>query len=81
MHLSGRAGRRPFALSIARDPDGDPHAHVTIELGDRPPVRQRLTLPRLGDPDLLVHVLWARLRDPVFERTLRGAVPLLEAAR
>jgi glucose-6-phosphate dehydrogenase assembly protein OpcA len=81
MHLSGRVGRRPFALSIVRDPDGDPHAHVTIELGDRPPVRQRLALPRLGDPDLLVHVLWARLRDPVFERTLRGAVPLLEAAQ
>jgi glucose-6-phosphate dehydrogenase assembly protein OpcA len=57
------------------------HARVTIDMGGGPTVRQRLTLPREGDPDLLVHVLWASRRDPVFERSLAEATPLLEALR
>jgi glucose-6-phosphate dehydrogenase assembly protein OpcA len=79
VRVSGRTGRRPFSLLIERDPGGDGHAHVTIGLGTSPPLRQRLTLPRMGDPDLLVHVLWAQLRDPMFHGALRAARPLLEA--
>jgi glucose-6-phosphate dehydrogenase assembly protein OpcA len=81
IRLAGKSGRRAFTFTIERDPDGDKHAHVTIELGSGPPVRQRLTLPRMGDPDLLVHVLWANQRDPVFQGALLAAVPLLEAMR
>ena len=81
VRLAGRRGRRAFMLTIERDPDGDNHANVTIRLDGGEPVRQRLTLPRLGDPDLLVHVLWANQRDPVFHGALRAAVPLLEAMR
>jgi hypothetical protein len=80
MRIAGRAGRRAFGLTIERDPGGDPHAHVTIELGEGRPVRQRLPLPRMGDPDLLVKVLLGSLRDPVFHRALASAIPLLEAA-
>lgn len=79
VRITGRAGRRPFALLVERDPEGDGHAHVTIELGTGPPLRQRLTLPRMGDPDLLVHVLWSQHRDPMFQGALLAARPLLEA--
>jgi glucose-6-phosphate dehydrogenase assembly protein OpcA len=81
VRLAGRRGRHAFALTIERNPDRDNHAHVTIQLDGGEPVRQRLTLPRLGDPDLLVHVLWANQRDPVFYGALRAALPLLEAMR
>jgi glucose-6-phosphate dehydrogenase assembly protein OpcA len=81
VRLAGRRGRHAFTLTIERDPDGDNHAHVTIQLDGGQPVRQRLTLPRLGDPDLLIHVLWANQRDPVFHGALRAATPLLEAMR
>jgi glucose-6-phosphate dehydrogenase assembly protein OpcA len=81
VRMSGRRGRRAFTLTIERDPDGENHAHVTIQLDGGQPLRQRLTLPRLGDPDLLVHVLWANRRDPVFHGALRAATPLLEAMR
>jgi glucose-6-phosphate dehydrogenase assembly protein OpcA len=81
IRLAGRSGRRAYTFTIERDPDGDKHAHVTIELGGGPPVRQRLTLPRMGDPDLLIHVLWANRRDQVFHDALVAAVPLLEAMR
>jgi glucose-6-phosphate dehydrogenase assembly protein OpcA len=81
VRLTGRSGHRAFALSIEHDPAGDHHAHVTIELDGGEPVRQRLTLPTMGDSDLLVHALWASHRDPVFGRALDGAAPLLEALR
>jgi glucose-6-phosphate dehydrogenase assembly protein OpcA len=81
VRLTGRHGRRAFTLTIERDPNGDNHADVTIQLDGGQPLRQRLTLPRLGDPDLLVHVLWANQRDPVFHGALRAATPLLEAMR
>jgi glucose-6-phosphate dehydrogenase assembly protein OpcA len=81
VRLAGQRGRHAFTLTMERDPDGDNHAHVTIELDGGEPVRQRLTLPRLGDPDLLIHVLWADPRDQVFHGALRAAVPLLEAMR
>lgn len=81
VRVTGRTGRRSFSLLIERDPEGAGHAHVTIELGSGPPVRQRLTLPRMGDPDLLVHVLWAHQRDPMFHGALRAAAALLEAMR
>lgn len=81
VRLAGRRGRHPFTLTIERDPDGENHAHVTIELDHGAPVRQRLTLPRMGDPDLLIHALWANQRDPVFHAALRAATPLLEAMR
>lgn len=81
VRMAGRRGRRAFTLTIARDPNGDNHANVTIQLDGGRPIRQRLTLPRLGDPDLLVHVLWANQRDPVFHGALRAATPLLEAMR
>jgi glucose-6-phosphate dehydrogenase assembly protein OpcA len=57
------------------------HARVSIDMGGAPTVHQRLTLPREGDPDLLVNVLWASRRDPVFERSLVAAKELLEALR
>jgi glucose-6-phosphate dehydrogenase assembly protein OpcA len=81
VRLAGRRGRRAFALTIERDPHGGNHANVAIQFDGGQPVRQRLTLPRLGDPDLLVHVLWANQRDPVFHGALRAAVPLLETMR
>jgi glucose-6-phosphate dehydrogenase assembly protein OpcA len=81
VRLAGRRGRHAFTLTMERDPDGDNHAHVTIQLDGGEPVRQRLTLPRMGDPDLLIHVLWANQRDPVFHSALRAATPLLEAMR
>ncbi|HXM59147.1 MAG TPA: glucose-6-phosphate dehydrogenase assembly protein OpcA [Candidatus Dormibacteraeota bacterium] len=81
VRIAGRSGRRAFTLLIERDPEGDGHAHVTIELGNAPPLHQRLTLPRIGDPDLLVHVLWAQVRDPMFYGALLAAMPLLEALR
>jgi len=79
--LAGRRGRRTFSLSLERDPGGDDHGHLEIVFDGGPPVRQRLSLARLGDPDALVHVLWARPRDPVFDGALRAATPLLEAMR
>jgi glucose-6-phosphate dehydrogenase assembly protein OpcA len=81
VRLSGHHQRRRFTLTIERDAEGDDHAHVTIQLDGGEPVRQRLTLPRLGDPDLLIHVMWANRRDPVFQGALRAAAPLLEALR
>jgi glucose-6-phosphate dehydrogenase assembly protein OpcA len=81
VRIAGRAGGRALTLTVERDPDGDRHAHVTMELGGGAPVRQRLALPWLGDPDLLVHVLWSGVRDPVFERALVSSLPLLEPAR
>ncbi|HEY4027069.1 MAG TPA: glucose-6-phosphate dehydrogenase assembly protein OpcA [Candidatus Dormibacteraeota bacterium] len=81
IRLTGKSGRRAFTFTMERDQGGDPHGHVTIELGSGPPVRQRLTLPRMGDPDLLVHVLWANQRDPVLHGALQAAVPLLETMR
>lgn len=80
IHLSGQTNEGPFKLAIERDRDLGNHAHVTIELGGEP-IRQRLTLPRMGDPDLLLHVLWASHRDLVFESTLVSAATLLEALR
>jgi glucose-6-phosphate dehydrogenase assembly protein OpcA len=80
LRLAGGSGHRAFTLTIERSPHGDPYARVTIELGEGEAVRQKLTLPRLGDPDMLVHVLLGSLRDPVFHRTLSGASALLEAA-
>jgi glucose-6-phosphate dehydrogenase assembly protein OpcA len=77
--LSGQAGHRSFALSIARDAGGG-HADVVIELGGEP-LRQRLTPPRMGDPDLLIRVLWASHPDPVFHDALAAATPLLESLR
>jgi glucose-6-phosphate dehydrogenase assembly protein OpcA len=81
LRLAGRSGHRAFTFTIERDPDGEKHAHVTIEMGQGEPVRQRLTLPRMGDPDLLIHVLWANQRDPVFHDALLSARTLLEAMR
>lgn len=81
VELAGRAPRRSFKLTIERDPEGANHAHVTIELDGGEPVRQRLALPRLGDPDLLIHVLWANQHDAVFHGALRAAAPLLETMR
>jgi len=79
VRLAGRARGKPFALLIERDPGGADHAHVTIDLGGAAPLGQRLTLPRAGDPDLLVHALWAGRREQVFLGALRGATPVLEA--
>lgn len=81
VRLAGRRGQRTFVLTINRDPDGANHAHVAIELDGSDTVHQRLTLPRLGDPDLLVHILWGSQHDPVFRGSLLTARPLLEAMR
>jgi glucose-6-phosphate dehydrogenase assembly protein OpcA len=80
VRLSGQHGRRTFTLAIQRDAEDD-HAHVSIQLDGSEPVRQRITLPRLGDPELLIHVLWSNRHDPVFNGALRSAVALLEAMR
>jgi glucose-6-phosphate dehydrogenase assembly protein OpcA len=79
--LSGRHGQRTFALAIDRDTEGGDHAHVSIRLDGGEPVLKRITLPRLGDPELLIHVLWGGRHDPVFHGALRAAAPLLEAMR
>jgi glucose-6-phosphate dehydrogenase assembly protein OpcA len=81
VRLSGHHGRRAFTLAIERDTEGDDHAHVSIQLDGGEPVLQRITLPRLGDPELLIHVLWADRHDPVFNGALRAAAPLLQAMR
>jgi glucose-6-phosphate dehydrogenase assembly protein OpcA len=81
VRLAGHRGRRTFTLTIERDAEGGDHAYVTMQLDGGAPVRQRLTLPRLGDPTLLINVLWASQRDPVFHGALRAAAPLLEAMR
>lgn len=81
VRMAGRRGERTFVLTISRDPDGGHHADVVIELDGSDPVNQRLTLPRLGDPDLLVHILWGSQHDPVFRGALLTARPLLEAMR
>jgi glucose-6-phosphate dehydrogenase assembly protein OpcA len=79
--LSGHRGRHTFALTAERDRGGDPYARVTIDLEGRAPLLQRVALPRIGDPELLVHVLWSDHRDPLFHGALRAATPLLEAMR
>ena len=79
VRLAGRSGKRTYVLTINRDPDGDKHAHVVIELDGRGPLHQRLTLPRMGDPDLILHILWGSQHDPVFKGALLAARPLLEA--
>jgi glucose-6-phosphate dehydrogenase assembly protein OpcA len=79
--LAGHHGRRSFALAIERDAEGDDHAHVSIRLDGGEPVLQRITLPRLGDPELLIHVLWENRHDAVFHDALAAATPLLEAMR
>jgi Glucose-6-phosphate dehydrogenase subunit len=81
VRVTGRSGRTMFALLIERDPEGDDYAHVTVRLGEAAPLRQRLTLPRMGDPDLLTQVLWSQLHDPMFHGALLACAPLLEAMR
>jgi glucose-6-phosphate dehydrogenase assembly protein OpcA len=81
VRLAGRSGPRAFALTMERDPEGEYHAHLTIQLDDSEPVRQRLPLPRLGDSELLTMALWAAQRDPVYQGALGSAAPLLEAMR
>ncbi len=80
VRITSRAGDEDCFLAIERDPEGG-HARVSIDMGGEPTLHQRLTLPRLGDPDLLVQVLWVSQRDPVFERSLVAATDLLEALR
>jgi glucose-6-phosphate dehydrogenase assembly protein OpcA len=81
LRLAGRRGSHHFALTIGRLPDDDGHADVAIELDGREPLHQQLTLPRRGDPDLLIHVLWGHRHDPVFNGALGSAVTLLETMR
>lgn len=80
VQLAGQTEDGPFALSMERDRGGGTHAHVTIALGTDT-VRQRLTLPRMDDPDLLLYVLMISRRDPVFESALAAASVLLESLR
>jgi glucose-6-phosphate dehydrogenase assembly protein OpcA len=81
IRLDGHAAGRDFRLAVERDRDDGNQARVSIDFGNGSVVHQRLTLPRMDDPDLLVHVLWAARRDPVFDRALAGARVLLEALR
>lgn len=80
VHLAGRAGGKPFELSIERNVARGSHVHVTIQLG-ADTLHQRLTMPRLTDSDLLLQALWANRRDLVFERALTAASVLLEPLR
>jgi len=79
VRLAGRSGRRSYSLVVQRHPEGERHVHVTIEMDDAPPLRQRLPLPEIAESDLLTHALWSGRRDRVFAGALRGARPLLEA--
>jgi len=80
VQLAGQTEGGPFALSMERDRGGGRHAHVTIALGGDT-VRQRLTLPRMDDPELLLYLLMISRRDPVFQSALAGASVLLESLR
>lgn len=80
VQLAGETEDGPFAVSMERDRGGGNHAQLTIVLG-ADTVRQRLPLPRMGDPDLLLHVLMISQRDPVFESALAGASVLLASLR
>ncbi|HEY7201773.1 MAG TPA: hypothetical protein VIC57_16240, partial [Candidatus Dormibacteraeota bacterium] len=68
-----------YSLVVQRHPEGERHVHVTIEMDDAPPLRQRLPLPDIAESDLLTHALWSGRHDRVFAGALRGARPLLEA--
>lgn len=80
VQLAGETEDGPFALSMERDRGGGNHAHLTIVLG-ADTVRQRLALPRMSDPDLLLHLLMISSRDLVFESALAGASVLLDSLR
>ncbi len=80
VRMAGSTTDGPFDLAIERSHGGDRHASLTAHLGQEV-IRQRLALPHMGDPDLLLNVLWASRRDPVFEGALLGVVPLLESLR
>jgi glucose-6-phosphate dehydrogenase assembly protein OpcA len=80
VRLTGHSGDSDFALAIEREPGSSTQTRVTIDLGgSQPPVQQRLTLPPMTESDLMLHMLWASRDDPVFDRSLAAAVPLLEA--
>lgn len=79
VRLSGRAGRRPFAVEVERAAERD-HAHMTIDLGGEP-LQQHLSMSGLDESDLLVRTLWAGRDDPVFGDALRAARPLLQVLR
>lgn len=80
VQMAGQTEDGPFAMSVERDSGGGPHAHVTIALG-ADTIRQRLALPSVSEPDLLLHMLWTSRRDLVFESALAGASMLLESLR
>jgi glucose-6-phosphate dehydrogenase assembly protein OpcA len=80
VRVAARAGGRRCTVAIEKEASGG-HARLTIDLGGPRPVQQRLTLPRQDDANLLVQALWSSRRDPVFERALIAAVPLLEVMR
>jgi len=81
VRLRGRSGHRDWRFDVELERSGRQHAAVTIELGGRPPLRQRLELPRLDDSDLLTHVLLTSRPGAVLARALASAAPLLEALR
>ena len=78
--LNGQAEDGPFEMSMERDRGGGEHARLSFTLGAET-VHQRLALPAAKESDLLLHVLWASRRDPVFESALAGASILLESLR
>jgi len=80
VRMDGHTEDGPFAISMERDSGGGPHAHLTIALGVDA-VRQQLTLPRMGDSELLFDLLWTSRRDLMFEGALAGASTLLESLR
>jgi len=80
VRMDGHTEDGPFAISMERDSGGGPHAHLTIALG-ADAVRQQLTLPRMGDSELLFDLLWTSRRDLMFESALAGASMLLESLR
>lgn len=81
VRLTGHVDRRDFMLAIEREPEDGNQVRLSFDLGSGAVVHQRLTLPPMHDPDLLLHVLWTGRRDLVFDRALAGASGLLQAMR
>jgi glucose-6-phosphate dehydrogenase assembly protein OpcA len=80
VRMTGRTGSSDLTLAIEREAGASSQVRVIIDLaGPGPAVQQRLTLPSMTEPELMLNMLWASRRDPVYDRSLAAAVPLLEA--
>jgi glucose-6-phosphate dehydrogenase assembly protein OpcA len=79
--FDGRVGAMQFAARMEIRPDRTDHAHVRIDIGGQETLHQRLPLPQLTEPDLLVTALSAAHLDRVYLRSLDAAAKLVDALR